>query len=128
MSKKFLLTIGILAALNGAMLPTAYAEITKCQSPDGQITYTNSACVDAVPIAHIGEISNTTTPVESSSKVIMRPLIEMPTRHDSAWAQPITRPAHKSTDASTLAEARETMRAMDRALAAMRSHTMVSSR
>jgi hypothetical protein len=128
MNQQFLYACGLFLVLTGTVLPSAHAEITKCKDADGQITYSDSSCGDATVIARFSEVASTSADVELPSKVIMQPSIERRVTHESAWARPIALPAHKSTDLATLAEARQTLRAMDRALAAMRSHTMVSSR
>lgn len=128
LNKQFLMTSTFLVLLSGAMVPNAYADITKCKDASGQITYSDTACVNAVAIAHIAESAATDNAADTSSRVPVTPMIDSPIVRESPWAHMNSVPPRRSTDKETISQARESLRATDRALAALHSHTMVSSR
>ena len=134
MKSQFLMAFGLSICLNVVLSSTAHAEITKCVDESGQISYSNTSCGEALPIARFTEgetgtgITTTTATAVPALKVNNQLQIQNAVVRDSPWANPITLPVRRSLDRATLAEAREVMHSTDRALSAMRSHTIVSSR
>ena len=115
------------------------AQITKCIDAQGNVTYSDAAegiCRNAI----IVDIAATTPAAASSlpsavpvddqagrSQMLMITGSDAPLRQ-TAWANLPMQRQHASTDAMTVATAREALASTDRGLAAMRTQKVASSR
>ena len=117
----------------------AQAQITKCTDARGNVTYSDvsdSNCRNVVIVdvadaaASVSALPANASPLASSARTTML----MMTGHDASsfrqtsWANlPITH-SRGSTDVATVGAARDALAATDRALAAMRTQKLASSR
>ena len=115
------------------------AQITKCVDIEGNVTYsdaTTGICRNAVVVDIAAttpsrpEVRTVATPEDTAtgrSQLLFMTGSDAPLRQ-SAWANlPMVR-QHVSTDAATVATAREALASTDRGLAAIRTQKVASSR
>lgn len=118
----------------------AQAQITKCLDMQGNVTYTDAAegtCRNAiiVDIAQTAPAAASVLPTAGSvesvtarTAMLLMTGIDMPVARQSGWANLPEPRKHTSSDAQTVSTARQALADTDRALAAMRTQKLASSR
>jgi hypothetical protein len=115
-----------LAALTCLVSIGAQAQITKCIDEQGRVSYSDDTCTTGVLVVYAEP--DTLAPV--AEKPASRPsspmaIDNLPIR-ETAWATMPIAARHARKDAETVSEARSTLAANDRGLAAIRTQKLAS--